>query len=292
MWSATPLSLLLLRSPAPLGRRTSWRSRCCCWRCWRRRQRTSRACGPPAWPPWCSSLRTLSTPACEPAAALACGGAARRGGSSGRLPLLLLAGLAAARTGLGSCRRCARSCCRMPIALLDGLRSPPLCTCVPCRYQVLREKLLGGALLLFSAFLGSLSAPPQAGASGGLLQPAHACPAPVLEDGAPGSCAAAAPPPSSDAVLAGFGLCWFLLHACGLHYLAAAPLLMRVSARGERSGRPARCCLHLVLSDAPSWALVSSVPALTSLDCVRLPAAPPPHPATCSCAHAPRCRCS
>ena len=34
------------------------------------------------------------------------------------------------------------------------------------------------------------------------------------------------------ALMAGFGICWFLFGTCGLIYLLAAPLLMRVRAGG------------------------------------------------------------
>jgi hypothetical protein len=45
----------------------------------------------------------------------------------------------------------------------------------------------------------------------------------VVEAGAP-----AAQPPAPHARLAGFGVCWFVLHQCGLKQLLAGPLVLRV----------------------------------------------------------------
>lgn len=89
------------------------------------------------------------------------------------------------------------------------------------RYHGLRDVLLSAALLLAAAFLGSLTSTDLASGSG---TPLGSCPWP--EGGGAGAGAGG----SGTAQLEGFGICWFVLHTCGLAYVLAAPLLLRVSA--------------------------------------------------------------
>ncbi|KAI3425232.1 hypothetical protein D9Q98_009000 [Chlorella vulgaris] len=67
-------------------------------------------------------------------------------------------------------------------------------------YQNMRGRLLPAVLVLASVFLASLS----------LTSPALA------------------PATANPSKLAGFGICWFMLHNCGLHFLLAAPMLLRL----------------------------------------------------------------
>lgn len=108
---------------------------------------------------------------------------------------------------------------------------------VPRRYQGLREPLLGTTQLLYCLFLSSLQPlPPPAGATAALT--ATTCSASSSPELGSGSCSPGGPALGGGAVLAGFGILRFVVHSCGLHYLALAPLLLRVSTC-------AAICVHL-----------------------------------------------
>lgn len=91
----------------------------------------------------------------------------------------------------------------------------------PRRYRNLRELLLAAVLVLLAFFLSSLA--PAHSLEQGVEAGAGACTAPPGPGTAAAVCCAA-----GDHLLAGFGIAKFIVHTCGLHYLATAPLLLRV----------------------------------------------------------------
>lgn len=100
-----------------------------------------------------------------------------------------------------------------------------------CRYQGLREPLLGTTQLLFCLFLSSLQPLPQPAGTPAPPPGSTTCPALSSAELGNGSCRPEGLLPSGEAVLAGFGILRFVVHSCGLHYITLSPLLLRVSSR-------------------------------------------------------------
>jgi hypothetical protein len=108
---------------------------------------------------------------------------------------------------------------------------PPAAAASACSYLDLREGLLSAAHLLISVFLASLEEAASVG-GGGRGGGGGGAPAELACSSGLGGEAATGTGGGGGALMAGFGICWFLGGTCGLGYLLAAPLLMRVRAGG------------------------------------------------------------
>lgn len=108
---------------------------------------------------------------------------------------------------------------------------PHPCTsrCRCCSYQGLRDPLLAAALLLLHIFLASLAPTAAALSTSGPLAASTSTTCPTATSEGVQAALAACSVEGGPAVMAGFGICWFIMLNCGLLYLIAAPLMLRVS---------------------------------------------------------------